>query len=223
MLAASAAAFGQSTPKLAGFPFQDETLRYTLRLPTGLPLGEAHFTARRAAEGWSLSTTLDAGVPGFAIKDVYRSSANADLCSDEFDRKYNHRGKVSAERTTFDRPARLAVRRTTQPPSDGKSEFTISGCPHDAVAFVYFMRREMGQGRVAPGETVYFGSGYSVSLKYTGAVTLAQGIADRVAGTIKGPSSSYSVEIDFARDPARTPLAIRVPLAAGTLSAELVR
>src|SRR4051812_41593929 len=61
---------------------------------------------------------------------------------------------------------RRAVRRTTQPPSDGKSEFAVPACSHDALAFVYLMRREMGQGRVAPAETVYFGGGYSVALKY---------------------------------------------------------
>ena len=223
MLAAAAAAFGQATPKLTGFPFQDETLRYSIRLPTGLALGEAVFTARRTADGWSFAFTLDAGVPGFAIKDSYRSAVTADVCSDEFERRFNHRGKQSAETTTFDRPARRATRRTTVPPSDGKSEFTIPACPHDALAFVYLMRREMGQGRVVPAETVYFGAGYSVALKYTGAVTLPQGIVDRLAGTIKGPSSSFTVEIDFGRDAARTPLAIRVPLALGTISAELVR
>jgi hypothetical protein len=85
------------------------------------------------------------------------------------------------------------------------------------------MRREMGQGRVVPAETVYFGSGYAASLKYTGEVKVASGVADRLAGTVKGPLSSFTVEVDFARDAARTPLAIRVPLALGTLSAELVR
>jgi hypothetical protein len=223
ILAASAAAFGQTPAKLTGFPFQNESLRYSLRLPTGLALGEAVFAAQRSASGWSFSTTIDAGVPGFAIKDSYRSTATAELCSTEFERRFNHRGKQTAEITTFDQAARRAVRRTTQPPSDGKSEFAVPACAHDALAFVYLMRREMGQGRVVPAETVYFGGGYAASLKYTGEVKVASGVADRAVGTVKGPLSSFTVEIDFARDAARTPLTIRVPLAVGTLSAELVR
>jgi hypothetical protein len=223
LLAAAAAASGQTAATLTGFPFQNEALHYKIRWTDGLLLGDAVFSARKTPNGWTLESSIEAGIPGFAIKDLYRSSATADLCSDEFERKYNHRGKQSAETTTFDRPARRAVRRTTVPPSDGKSEFTIPACPHDAVTFVYFMRREMGQGRVAPAETVYFGSQYSVALRYTGEVKAPQGVADRVVGTVKGPGSSFTVEIDFARDPARTPLVIRVPMAVGSLSAELVR
>src|SRR4051794_18760520 len=223
ILAAAGAAFGQPAANLTGFPFQNEALHYKIRWTDGLLLGDAVFSARKAENGWTLETSIEAGIPGFAIKDIYRSSATAELCSNDFERKYNHGGKQTAEQTTFDRPLRRAARRTTQPPSDGKSEFSIPACPHDAVAFVYFMRREMGQGRVAPAETIYFGSQYSAGLRYTGEVKAPQGLADRVVGTIKGPSSSFTVEIDFARDAARTPLAIRVPLAVGTLTAELVR
>jgi len=223
LILAAAAAYGQSPANLTGFPFQNETLHYKVRWTDGLLLGDAVFSARKAPNGWALETSIEAGIPGFAIKDIYRSSATAELCSTDFERKYNHRGKLSAEQTSFDAPLRRAVRKTTQPPSDGKSEFTIPACPRDALSFVYFMRREMGQGRVAPAETVYFGSRYSISLKYTGEVKAAQGAADRLVGTVKGPNSSFTLEIDFARDPARTPLAIRVPLAVGMLTAELVR
>jgi len=41
ILAATAAALGQPAAKLTGFPFQNESLRYSLRLPTGLAIGEA--------------------------------------------------------------------------------------------------------------------------------------------------------------------------------------
>jgi hypothetical protein len=40
---------------------------------------------------------------------------------------------------------------------------------------------------------------------------------------VTGPKSSFSLETFFARDAARTPLLIRVPLSAGTFSMELVR
>jgi hypothetical protein len=40
---------------------------------------------------------------------------------------------------------------------------------------------------------------------------------------VKGPKSDFSFEVFFARDPARTPMQIRIPLALGTFTAELVR
>jgi hypothetical protein len=220
---AAAAAYGQPAANLTGFPFQDETLRYNVKWPSGLPLGEAVFSARKTGTGWSFETTVDVGVPGFAIKDSYRSAATTGLCATELDRSFSHRTKQSREKTTFDQQKRRAVRETTLPPNGGKTEFDIPPCARDAVSFVYYMRREMGQGRVAPPETVYFGAGYSVQLRYTGEVKVGTAVADHVVGTIKGPTSSYTVEIDFARDAARTPLTIKVPLAVGTLSAELVR
>jgi hypothetical protein len=224
LILAASAAFGQPpAPKLTGFPFQDETLRYTIRWPTGLTLGEAVFSAKKTDSGWSLQTSLEAGVPGFAIKDSYRSATVGDLCSTELERSFTHRTKQGAEKTTFDQQKRKGVRVTTLPPNGGQTEFDIPSCPRDAISFVYLMRREMGQGRVAPPDTVFFGAGYAVQLRYTGEVTVKSGIADRVIGSVKGPGSSFTVEIDFARDAARTPLSIKVPLAVGTVSAELVR
>jgi hypothetical protein len=224
LILAAASAFGQpAAPKLTGFPFQDETLRYSILLPTGLTLGEAVFSARKTDSGWSFQTSVEAGVPGFAIKDSYRSVTVGDLCSTELERSFTHRSKQGAETTTFDQQKGKGLRVTTLPPNGGRTEFDIPSCPRDAISFVYFMRREMGQGRVAPADTVFFGAGYSVQLRYTGEVTVKSGIADRVVGSVKGPGSSFTVEIDFARDAARTPLTIKVPLALGTISAELVR
>jgi hypothetical protein len=188
-----------------------------------MTLGEAIFNAHKSETGWSFATTVSASVPGFAVQDSYRSTATAGLCSLTFERSFSHGAKQTGEKTTFDQRNHSATRVTTKPPSDGKTEFAIGECARDAVSFVYFMRREMGQGRVAPAETVYFGGGYSVSLRYTGEVPVKDGVADHVVGSIKGPGSSFSVEIDFARDAARTPLSIKIPLSLGTLSAELVR
>ena len=39
--------------------------------------------------------------------------------------------------------------------------------------------------------------------------------------TIKGPASSYTVDIFFAKDAARTPVLTRIPLALGTFTVEL--
>jgi len=47
--------------------------------------------------------------------------------------------------------------------------------------------------------------------------------ADRIVVAMKGPASDLNFEIFFSRDASRTPLLVRVPLALGTFSMELVR
>jgi hypothetical protein len=48
-------------------------------------------------------------------------------------------------------------------------------------------------------------------------------VTDHVLVSIKGPKSDATAEIFFARDAARTPLLVKVPLSLGTVSVELVR
>ena len=71
------------------------------------------------------------------------------------------------------------------------------------------------------------GARYEVRLEYTGPqevrVNNTKSEADRVMATVKGPASEVSFEMFFARDPARTPLMIRVPLSLGMFSMELAR
>jgi hypothetical protein len=216
-----------AAPKLTGFPFQNETLRYSVKWPSGLSLGDAVFSARHTASGWNFETTVDAGVPGFAIKDAYRSSVTEDGCSVELERSFGHGSKKTSEKTTFDQKKGRATRVTTLPENGGKTEIDIPTCARDALAFVYYARREMGQGRVAPEQTVFFGSPYSVQMRYTGEMTVRleehSAVTDHVVLSVKGPQSAFSVEVFFARDAARTPLVIKVPLKLGTLSVELVR
>jgi hypothetical protein len=47
--------------------------------------------------------------------------------------------------------------------------------------------------------------------------------SDELVCSLKGASSILQFEIYFARDPARTPLLVSVPLAVGKFSLELVR
>jgi hypothetical protein len=47
--------------------------------------------------------------------------------------------------------------------------------------------------------------------------------ADHINVYLRGPASDNKLEIFFDRDPARTPLIVKVPLPVGTLSMELVR
>ncbi|PWU08215.1 MAG: hypothetical protein C5B51_08200 [Terriglobia bacterium] len=208
-----------------GFPFQDETLHYTVNWPSGLSLGDAALMAHRQGARWDLEMNLDARIPGFPIADRFHSMAGADLCSDEFERSTSHGARKSTEKTTYDYKTGTARRATAN--GGGSTEFTIPPCARDALAFLYFARREMGQGRVAPAQQIFFGSVYSIRLEYTGAQTITareqQAVTDRVLVTLRGPASSANFEIFFARDAARTPLLVRVPLSVGTFSLELAR
>ena len=210
-----------------GFPFQDETLHYNVNWPSGLSLGEATFTAHHQGGAWELAMTLDAGVPGFAVADKIRSSVTDGLCSLELERDISHGAKQTREKTTFDQKKGAATRTTVLPLGGGTSTFSTPSCPRDAMAFLYFARRELGQGRVPPAQQVFFGSAYSVRMDYTGAQTITVGdkpsVTDHLVVNVKGPKSSFSFEMFFARDAARTPLLIRVPLSVGTFSLELVR
>jgi hypothetical protein len=229
LLLAAAAALPLIPAALAqtGFPFQDESLHYNVNWPSGLSLGEATFTAHHKAGAWELAMTLDAGVPGFAVADKIRSSVTDDLCSLELERDISHGARKTREKTTFDEKKGEATRTTVFPLGGGTSTLSFAGCPRDAMAFLYFARRELGQGRVAPAQPVFFGSAYSVRMDYTGAQTITvsdkPSVTDHLVVSVKGPKSSISLEAFFARDAARTPLLIRVPLSEGTFSMELVR
>jgi hypothetical protein len=212
---------------LTGFPFQDESLRYSIRWPSGLPLGDVTLSAHHGKSGWTFDAALDAGVPGFAIADKYQSTVTPDLCSATFDRATGHGPKKTREKTTFDQSKRTARRETVLPVDGGHTDMDTQSCARDALAFVYYVRQEMGQGRVAPAQQVYFGSAYAVSLRYTGEMTIRaddkQQVTDHVVASIKGPKAEVSVEVFFARDAVRTPLLVKLPLGAGTFSMELVR
>ena len=221
-LALAPAAFAQT-----GFPFQDESLHYNVNWPSGLSLGEATFTAHHKAGEWDLAMTLDSAIPGFAIADKTRSSMTDGLCSLEMERDISHGAKQTREKTTFDQSKGEATRTTVFPEGGGTSTFSAPGCPRDAMAFLYFARRELGQGRVAPPQQVFYGAAYSVRMDYTGAQTITvsdkPSVTDHLVVHVKGPKSDFSFEMFFARDAARTPLLIRVPLSVGTFSMELVR
>lgn len=208
----------------SGFPFTSETLHYSVNWPSGLSLGEGNLRAARNSDRWEFEMTLDASIPGFAVHDRYRSAATANLCSLEFEKDLTHGSRRAREKTVFAYGEGIAHRTTL---NGGKSEISISDCGRDALDFLFFARRELGQGRVPPAQTVLFGSAYEVRMEYTGlqsvSVNDAKVQADRVTVAFKGPSSDYSFEIFFARDAARTPVVIRAPFALGSFSMELVR
>ena len=202
---------------LTGFPFTDETLNYNINWPSGLGLGEVHTKARHDGAGWIFD---------FSIEDAYVAHANGDFCSTEFDRDFSHGSKKSSEKETVDRSTETAVRKTI-PNGGGQSQFSVPDCVKDGLTMLFYTRRELGQGRVPEGQQIVFGGLYDLSLVYGGEQTIQVGgkpaVSDKVVGSVKGPSSTETFEMYFARDPARTPLLVKVPFAIGSFSMELVR
>ncbi len=212
----------------AGFPFTDEDLNYSVNWPTGVSLGEAHLHAKHAGANWNFAFDIEAGVPGFQVKDTYRAEAGPDLCSMSFSRDTTHGARVTDETETVDRSRALATRSTKGTAAGGgQSEIPVQDCVKDALTFLFYTREEMGQGRVPATQQILLGGLYEMSLSYTGAPTIPVGgkqvQSDELVCTFKGRSSTFTFEMYFARDAARTPLLVKAPLAMGTFSMELLR
>jgi Protein of unknown function (DUF3108) len=209
---------------LTGFPFTDEDLNYSVNWPSGVSLGDAHLHAKHAGANWNFALTVDAGIPGFQVKDIYRSESTPDLCSTSFDRSTSHGSRTIHETETIDQSRWIASRATN---NGGQSDFTVPKCVKDALTFLFYAREELGQGRVPATQQILFGGLYQMSLVYAGAPVIPiaekQVQSDEIQCTVKGPSSEFKFEIYFARDPARSPLLVKAPFAMGTFSMELIR
>src|SRR5579863_5677592 len=146
-LALVAAPVGEST-------LPNETLRYSVNWPTGVSLGEATLTAsssEKVIDGQQQSRMqfefdLDAGVPGFTVSDRFRSAASGSFCSAEFEKTTSHGSKKVDDKETFD-PNTGTVTRGS---GSGQSEINSNTCGKDALAFLYFLRQELSEGRVPP-------------------------------------------------------------------------
>lgn len=214
----------QPIVKAGGPDFASESLRYNVNWPSGLSLGEAQLSAAKGGAGWSLSFQLDAGIPGFNVADRFRSSATEEFCSAKFEKDFAHGKRKSKETITFDAAHTTATRQTE---GGGKSEMSTPSCARDALAFLFYARRELSQGRIPASQPVFYGSPYQIRLEYSGNQRIRVGEstvdADRMVANLKGPASEHSFEVFFARDTLRTPVLIRVPLALATFTMELVR
>ncbi len=210
-----------------GFPFTNESLKYTIVYTSGLSLGEADFSATKSPMGWEFAASVNASVPGFSMVDHLLASATNEMCSTQFTRDLSNGRKKTREKTTFDEKTGKGHRVTTMPADGGETTFTIPSCARDALTYVFYGRRELGQGRVPHAQEVYFGGTYSARMDYTGAQNvMVKGkatVTDHLVVSVKGPKSDFSFEVFYARDAARTPLEIRIPAPAGTLTAELVQ
>src|SRR5260370_23314295 len=150
--------------------FNNETLRYSINWSSGLSLGEAQLHATLLKPGQDperrhLEFELDAAVPGYAVSDRYRSDASSDFCSAEFQRTTTHRKKKTDEKTTFDAQSGTATRQTV---GGGKSELKSPTCGKDALTYLYFVRRELVQGRLPPSQPGFFGADYQLRAEFAG-------------------------------------------------------
>jgi len=225
----SAAAKSQPT----GFPWTNESLRYTITYTSGLPIGDASISAQKIGDtfsNWSFQASVNAGVPGFAINDRMHSTVVQGMCSTELVRDFNHAGKKTSEKTTFDQKAHSAERLTLIPDGGekpGRSTIEIPTCARDALSFLYYARVELGQGHVVPQQKVFFGSAYDVKMEYVGEqkimVEKKQSSTYHVVYTVRGPKSDFHFDVFYAEDAAWTPIQIRIPLPVGTFTLDLVR
>ncbi len=206
----------------------NETLHYSVNWPSGLSLGETQLSASSSAQttgsaNMHLQFSLDAGVPGFAVSDRFSSQASGNFCSMEFQKTTSHGSKKMEDKDTFD----AASGTVTRGSGSGQSQMSGNACGKDALTFLYFLREELSQGRIPPRQTVLFGAAYEISLDSAGTESLKIGnatmTADHLKASVSGPSSSINFDVFFLQDRARTLALVRVPLALGTFSMELVK
>jgi hypothetical protein len=209
----------------SSFP-ADEQLTYNINWPTGLSLGEATLhTVRSKADNRIVSDfRLDASVPGFQVLDSYHAVADQDYCSTELTKTYQHGKRHAEETTTFDASKQIATRETK---GGGKTDIHIATCAKDGLTYLQYLRHELSQGRLPPHQTVLFGAEYRISVQFAGTQSITVNDkrmdADRLNVSLKGPSTDINFEAYFAKDPARTPVLVRVPMQLATFSLELVR
>lgn len=206
-------------------PFKSgERLRYEVVWPSGLSLGEAEFTAQAKTGGWSFEANLTADLPTLAIRETYRATADAALCSLELEKEAQRGAKTIRERVTFDQAQLRAERETLD--GGGSSEFDIPPCARDGLTYLYVLRQNLAAGRIPPPDDINFGAQYLVTVTYaeTREIPVAGEMqpADRILVDLSGPGSSHSFEIFFGKDEARTPLLIRAPFELGVFSLKLV-
>jgi len=201
-----------------------ESLRYTIKWPSGLNLGEATLSTELAERGYSQTLDIDASLPAYTIHDRYVSVETAALCTIEFERTAEHGPRKTAERIRV-APDGTITRETTK---GGSSTIAAGSCPHDALALLFSARRELQQNRLPAAQTVLFGAGYPVRFELAApeniSVSEKPAQADKVICILTLPKlGDYRIEMFFLRDQTRTPALIRAPFALGTFSMELVR
>ena len=212
------------SPKPVPFP-QKETLRYSLNWESGLPVGDVQLTANPGSNGnWEFTFQAQAAVPKFPVAEFTRALSDASFCTVESEKKAVRGQRKIDEKTTFEQRLLKAVRQTVK---GGSSEIPLSPCAKDALTFLYFLRRELIQGRLPQAQTVLYGAPYQIGTQYLGTQKLktpdGETDAERIIISIKGPAAKQNIEAVFLKDAVRTPARVRVTLPLGTISMDLAR
>lgn len=210
-----------SIPGAAG-----ESQRYSINWPSGLSLGEAELSGSRskadnASERLNFQFTVDAAIPGFQVSDHFRSESSPEFCSDEFQKTIQQGSKKTDEKTTFSSDG--TAKRETK--GGGHTDLSTPSCAKDALAYLFFVRKELSEGRLPQEQTVYFGAPYKVKLDFSGTQQIQVGDknvdADELLATVHGEGASIQFEIYFLKDAARTLAMVKVPLSMGTFAMTL--
>ncbi len=219
--ASTAIAHAESLPSA---PFRNgEVLNYEIVWSSGLPLGEARFSATAHQAGWSFEARLTASIPVITVEDNYSARSDHALCSVRFEKEVAHGPRRQHEEVEFDQQANTALRRNLL---DGTTQaLTVPPCARDALAYLYYLRQDLSQGRVPPPDDLNFGTQMQITTSYleTRMIEVAgrRQEADRLLVDITAGADPVSIEIFLAKDEARTPLLVRVPFALGTFSLRL--
>jgi hypothetical protein len=202
---------------------REEQTRYEVKWPSGLGLGEAQLRTARDGGRWVLEFQIEASVPGFRVMDKYRSVVDEKFCSVEFSKEFEHGLRKGKETTTFSDGKGKRVTAN----GGGTSEFAAPGCARDALAYLFYVREEVGRGRIPGPQKLYFGAGYDVRMSHTGTesvkVSEAPMETDRLRITVATANGKLELDLFLARDETRTPALVRVPFAMGNFSMEWVR
>ncbi len=203
----------------------DERLTYKVAWPSGLEVGTAELRVRPSDRGWQFDMTLRASLPDFEVDDTFVSRTNADLCSVEFRKHVRHGKKRADEMLRF---GERAVERANLDPirRERPGVTGASACAKDALASLYFVRRDLAAGRIPPPEDVFFGARYRLRLEYKRTHWLPWGDerrhADEIEVDVRGPSSRHRFQAFFGQDEARTPLLVQVEFEDRVFSMRLV-
>jgi len=197
-----------------------ESLRYNLKWPSGLTLGEANLTSELTSRGNTYTLDLDASLPAYTFHDRYISSTSAQSCTIQFTRETQHGNKKTNERIAVS-PDGTITRETV---GGGKTEIAAAPCPHDPLALLVAVRKNLAQ----PAQSVLFGPGYPVRFEAAGPATVSLNdkptATDKVICVLTLPKiGDYRLELYFLKDQTRTPALIRAPFALGTFYMELIR
>ena len=182
LLAGRALCRRRSAGRPGGALDRREELVYEVTWPSGLSLGEARFHARATPSGWAFESTISASLPTMEIQDEYRSTADAALCSFNFEKHIVHGAKKTKESVSYDQKAHKALRSTLG--GGGESEITTAPARETALTFLYYLRRELGSGSIPPPEDINFGAQYEVTVSY------AQSLKSRWAEKAFAPIAS---------------------------------